>query len=254
MHKILYFLLDSFPGTPGDTPIHAIAPEFCRAPGLWPDCNDQFFPVLNCQVHGGQCAGTQRRKGVSTTRSRTGQPLCLTESRCAMDETYVLDRRFDWPVSFVPRKPPRQSDGLGQLHTQRPPLIAATLASLPDTTTGCDSVPLSDSGRTFSVRLDLDHVRITSDANPIRRPTLFRDCSSQCPRCNLVCSTACPQSFHACSTTCPSAYHALSNQVPRSFHGLSTPVRRISRLGTRTGHAAFTHRPRNGPRIDPAIS
>lgn len=170
-----------------------------------------------------------------------------------MDETDVLDRRFDWPVSFVPRKLPRQSDGLGQLHTQRPPLIAAALPSLPDTTAGCDFVPLSDSGRTFSVRLDLDHVRITSDANPIWRPTIFRDCSSPVRAVTAVCSTTCPRSFHACSTTCPSAYHAVSNHVPRSVHGLSTPVRRVTRLGTRTGHAAFTHRPQNGQRIDPAI-
>ena len=98
-----------------------------------------------------------------------------------MDETYVLDRRFDWPVSFVPRKPPRQSDGLGQLHTQRPPLIAATLASLPDTTTGCDFVPLSDSGRTFSVRLDLDHVRITSDAHPTQIRFAVRPYSETVP-------------------------------------------------------------------------
>ena len=33
--------------------------------------------------------------------------------------TNVPHPRFDWSASFVPRKPPRQSDGVSQSHTQR---------------------------------------------------------------------------------------------------------------------------------------
>lgn len=45
--------------------------------------------------------------------------LMLNGISIRMDGTNVPHQRFDWSASFVPRKQPRQSDGVGQSHTQR---------------------------------------------------------------------------------------------------------------------------------------
>jgi len=149
--------------------------------------------------------------------------------------TKVAGPRLDWPALLVPRSQARQSDGFNPTLSARP--SSPLLCRLPAyTTTRYDSVPLSDSGRAFSMFPNHDHMADVA----ITRSTDSHDCgliivatvTNQCPRCNRCASNSCPAlctlkyrpgvhvNVRRCATDFPRMSHWIT-QSPRRCHASS---------------------------------
>ena len=147
--------------------------------------------------------------------------------------------RLNWPAFFVPRiQTKRRSRSTGTLNTR--PSLPLLCRRPTHTTTCCDSVPLSDSGRALSVLPNHDHCRRHCDhARTISCPNWNQPVSAMFPLRIRFLSELFTRACHACTTQCLFTGHA---GYPN---------------GTRTcyadDHAWDTDCPRIGHRTDKAL-
>jgi len=157
----------------------------------------------------------------------------------------VQGPRLNWPAFFVSDKgggdpnagqTKRRSRSIGTLNT-RPssPLLCRRPTH---TTTCCDSVPLSDSGRALSVLPNHDHCRRHFDHGcTISLPNWNQPVSAMFPLCFQFLSELFTRACHACTTHCTFTGHTGARTVhvhltQTTTHGLRTVQFSVLRRST----------------------
>ena len=151
----------------------------------------------------------------------TQVPMVASQSQ---NGTKVPGPRLDWPCfarASQPGQTKRRSRSIPR-STPAPHRRFSAVASRKRATC-CDSVPLSDSGRAFSVFPNHDHMADVA----IRGTPDFHDCgliivvtvTNQCPRCNrlhpipvrALCTLRCRSSVHVSVRRCATDFPLMSH-------------------------------------------